>query len=121
MRPKLWSYMAGIGRNHGILVLANGGMADHVHLLNQLPPVLALAQAISLVKANSAGWMNDHGMEFNWQQGYGAFSVSASSLGAVERYIADQERHHRKKTYEQEFEGLLKKHRIPYDPKYVFG
>jgi putative transposase len=121
MRPKLWAYMAGIGRNHGILVLANGGMADHVHLLIQLPPVLALAKAISLLKSNSSGWMNEHGMEFNWQEGYGAFSVSASNLGTVERYIADQERHHRKKTYEQEFEGLLRKHRIPFDPKYVFG
>ena len=64
MRPKLWSYMAGIGRNHGFLVLANGGMSDHVHLLIQLPPVLALAEAISLVKSNSSRWMNDHGMEF---------------------------------------------------------
>jgi putative transposase len=65
--------------------------------------------------------MNEHGMEFSWQQGYGAFSVSASNLDTVKRYIADPELHHRKKTYEQEFEGLLIKHRIPYDPKYVFG
>jgi REP element-mobilizing transposase RayT len=63
--------MAGIGRNHGFLVLGNGGMANHVHLLIQLPPVLALAKAISDVKANSARWMNEHGMEFNWQQGMG--------------------------------------------------
>jgi putative transposase len=121
MQPKLWSYMAGIARNHGFLVLANGGMEDHVHLLIQLPPVLALAQAISLLKANSAKWMNEHGKTFSWQQGYGAFSVSASNLSAVERYIANQERHHRKMTYEQEFEGLLRKHRIPFDPRYVFG
>jgi REP element-mobilizing transposase RayT len=113
--------MAGIGRNHGFLVLANGGMEDHVHLLIQLPPVLALAKAISLLKANSAKWMTEHGMAFTWQQGYGAFSVSASNLSPVERYIANQERHHRKMSYEQEFEGLLRKHRIPFDPKYVFG
>ena len=109
MQPKLWSYMAGIGRNHGFLVLANGGMEDHVHLLIQLPPALALAKAISIVKANSTTWMNEHGMKFGWQQGYGAFSVSASNLGVVERYIANQKRHHRKMTYEQEFEGFLKK------------
>ncbi len=54
MQPKLWSYMAGIGRNHGFLVLANGGMEDHVHVLIQLPPMLALAKAVSLVKANSS-------------------------------------------------------------------
>jgi REP-associated tyrosine transposase len=121
MQPKLWSYMAGIGRNHGFLVLANGGMEDHVHLLIQLPPVLALAKAISVVKANSSTWMNDHGTKFNWQEGYGAFSVSASKLAVVERYIANQERHHRKRSYEQEFKELLKKHGIPFDPKYVFG
>jgi REP-associated tyrosine transposase len=60
-------------------------------------------------------------MEFNWQEGYGAFSVSASNLGTVKRYITNQEQHHRKKTDEQEFEGLLRKHGIPCDPKYVFG
>jgi putative transposase len=121
MQPKLWSYMAGIARNHGFLVLANGVMPDHVHLLIQLPPVLALAKAISLLKSNSSGWINEHGMEFNWQEGYGAFSVSTSNLGTVKRYIANQEQHHRKKTFEHEFEGLLRKHGIPFDPKYVFG
>jgi putative transposase len=120
MQPKLWSYMAGIGRNHGFLVLANGGMEDHVHLLIQLPPVLALAKAVSLLKANSSKWMNEHGLRFAWQQGYGTFSVSASNLEIVRRYIANQERHHRKMTFEDEFLGLLKKHGIQYDPKYVF-
>ncbi|HEY7402729.1 MAG TPA: IS200/IS605 family transposase [Candidatus Angelobacter sp.] len=121
MQPKLWSYIAGIGRNHGFLVLANGGMEDHVHLLIQLPPVLSVAEAVSLVKTNSSRWMNDHGMSFAWQEGYGDFSVSKSNLGAVERYIANQEQHHRKMTFEEEFLGLLKKHGIEFDPKYVFG
>jgi putative transposase len=121
MQPKLWSYMAGIGRNHGFLILANGGIEDHVHLLIQLPPLLALSQAISLVKANSSRWMNEHATEFAWQEGYGAFSVSASNLSTVERYIANQEQHHRKMTYEQEFIGFLRKHRIEFDPKFVFG
>jgi len=80
MQPKLWAYMAGIGRNHGFLVLANGGMADHLHLLIQLPPVLALAKAISLVKSNSANWMNEHGLEFNWQQVYRATCVQFETV-----------------------------------------
>ena len=121
MQSKLWSYMAGIGRNHGFLVLANGGMDDHVHLLIQVPARIATAKVISLIKANSSRWMNEHGMKFAWQEGYGAFSVSKSNLGAVKRYIANQERHHRKMTFEQEFIGFLKKLGIEFDPKHVFG
>ena len=121
MQPKLWSYMGGIARNHGFLVLANGGIEDHVHLLIQLPPALALAKAISLLKANSSKWMKEHGIRFGWQEGYGAFSVSASNLAAVERYIQNQPAHHRKITFEQEFLALLRKHRIEFDPKHVFG
>jgi REP element-mobilizing transposase RayT len=120
-QPKLWSYMGGIGRNHGFLVLANGGMEDHVHLLIQLPPVLALAKAVSLLKSNSSRWMNEHGTKFSWQEGYGAFSVSASGLSTVERYIANQPRHHKKMTFEEEYIALLTKHGIQFDPKYVFG
>jgi REP element-mobilizing transposase RayT len=120
MQPRLWAYIAGIARNHKFLVLANGGMEDHVHLLIQLPPVLSLAKAVSLLKANSSSWMKEHGMKFAWQEGYGAFSVSASNLAAVERYIANQERHHRRRTFEDEFIALLKKHGIPFDPKFVF-
>lgn len=120
MQSKVWSYMAGIARNHDFLVLANGGMEDHVHLLMQLPPTLALAKAVALVKSNSSRWISDHGRRFEWQEGYGAFSVSASQRGTVEKYIANQETHHQKMTFEREFLGLLKKHKIPFDPKYVF-
>jgi putative transposase len=120
MQPKLWAYMAGIARNHDFLVLANGGMEDHVHLLLQLPATLALAKAIGLIKANSSRWIGEHGTRFEWQEGYGAFSVSASKRGTVEQYIATQEKHHQKMTFEREFLGLLKKHQIPFDPKYVF-
>ncbi len=120
-QPKLWSYMAGIGRNHDFLVIANGGMEDHVHLLIQLPPPLALAKAILLLKSNSSKWMNEGGTRLSWQEGYGAFSVSASNVAAAVRYIENQETHHRKITFEQEFVTLLKKHGMKYDPKYVLG
>jgi putative transposase len=121
MQPKLWSYMAGIARNHGFLVIANGGMEEHIHLLIQLHPTLALSKAVALLKANSSKWMNEHGLKFAWQEGYGAFSVSASNLEAVGRYIQDQEKRHRKMTFEDEFIVLLNKHGIKFDPKYVFG
>jgi len=120
-QPKLWSYMAGIGRNNGFLVLANGGMEDHTHLLIQLPATLALAKAVQLIKGGSSKWINEHGRAFAWQEGYGAFGVSKSNMNAVVKYIANQEAHHRKITFEDEFIALLEKHGIEYDPKYVFG
>lgn len=121
MQPKLWSYMGGIARNHDFFVIANGGIEDHVHLLILLPARIALAEAISLLKANSSKWMGDHGKRFAWQEGYGAFSVSAPNLDVVIRYIKNQEQHHRKMTFEDEFIQLLEKHGIEYDPKYIFG
>ena len=121
MQPKLWSYLAGIARNHDFLVIANGGMEDHVHLLILLPPFLALAKAINLLKTNSSKWMSEHGTRFAWQQGYGAFGVCKSKMDAVIRYINEQERHHRKMSFEDEFIGLLEKHGMEYDPRYVFG
>ena len=65
--------------------------------------------------------MSEHGTRFAWQEGYGAFSVSASKLKTVENYIANQEQHHRNMTFEDEFIGLLRKHGIEFDPEYVFG
>src|SRR5947209_20536924 len=76
MQPKLSSYMAGIGRNHGFLVLANGGISDHVHLLVQEPARLSAAKLVSLPQPNSSRSVTDHGKKLAWQQRYGAFSVS---------------------------------------------
>ena len=121
MQPKLWSYMAGIARNHDFLVLANGGVEYHVHLLILLPPFLTLAKAINFLKTNSSKWMSEHGTRFAWQQGYGAFAVCKSKMDAVIRYINEQERHHRKMSFEDELIGLLDKHGMEYDPRYVFG
>jgi len=120
-QPRLWSYMAGIARNHDFLVIANGGIEDHVHLLIQLPATLALAKAVQLLKSNSSKWMNERGVKFDWQKGYGAFSVSKSIVPAVVRYIERQEMHHRKITFEQEIVALLKKHGMEFNPKYVLG
>jgi hypothetical protein len=92
-------------------VLANGGMEDHAHLLVQLPATLALAKAVQLLKGGSSKWVGEHGREFSWQEGYGAFSVSKSNINAVVKYIANQEMHHRKITFEDEFIALLKKTR----------
>jgi REP element-mobilizing transposase RayT len=93
-------------------------MDDHCHVLFQLPPTVTMADAILLIKTSSSQWM---GKRFSWQKGYGAFSVSGSNIPTVIRYITNQERHHRKMSFEQEFITLLERHGVEYDPKYVFG
>jgi REP element-mobilizing transposase RayT len=120
-QPRLWAYLAGICKNHGMIALAVGGTQDHVHLLFHLPPSLALAKAVLLLKSHSSKWMGEQGREFSWQEGYGAFSVSSSNLNAVMRYVQNQEAHHRKIGFEEEFRAILKRHGVEYEPKYVFG
>jgi putative transposase len=121
MQPEMWSYLAGICRNEKMVSVAVGGIADHVHLLFHLPPTISLAKAISVLKSNSSRWMNERGIKFAWQEGYGAFSVSASNLTTVSRYIRDQKTHHRKFSFEDEFLTLLRKHKVDFDPQSVFG
>jgi putative transposase len=121
LQPRLWAYLAGICKNQGMVTLAIGGTENHVHILLHLPPKLALANAVLLLKANSSKWMTGQGKGFAWQEGYGAFSVSSSNLDQVSRYIQNQEAHHRKAGFEEEFRALLGKHGVEYDPQYIFG
>lgn len=120
-QPRLWTYTAGVCKNLDIHVREIGGMEDHIHLLIQIPAKVALAKAVVGIKANSSRWVNDQGHKFGWQEGYGAFSVSASIAPTVERYIRNQREHHRKMNFEQEFLALLKKHEVEFDSRYVFG
>jgi putative transposase len=89
--------------------------------LLQFPATIAVAEAVKKIKANTSSWMSDEIGKFSWQEGYGAFSVSKSNRAAVQRYIQNQEKHHRRMTFEDEFIALLKKHGIDYDSRYVFG
>ena len=102
-------------------IVALGGTEDHLHILFHLPPKLALAKAVLLLKSNSSKWMNEAGTDFAWQEGYGAFSVSTSNLDSVVRYIRNQEKHHRKLTFEEEFRAILQRHGMEYDPRDLLG
>jgi REP element-mobilizing transposase RayT len=116
-QARTWAYLAGICHQHKIFVHEIGGMEDHVHMLIQLPATIALADAVQEIKGSSSKWL---GRRFSWQRGYGGFGVCKSMLDVVTRYIRNQERHHRDRTYEQEFIALLKKHGIPFDPEDIF-
>ena len=121
LQPKLWRYLAGIAKNHRIALLECGGTADHVHILLVLPPDMPLSKSIQALKANSSRWLGEHGIDFAWQEGYAAFSVSTSQLSAVREYIQNQAAHHQHRNFEEEFIALLKKSGIAYDPKHVLG
>lgn len=121
LRPRLWAYATGVCQNVGIAVHAIGGTADHIHLLIQVPPATAVAKAVLTIKSNSSRWAREQGYKFAWQDGYGAFSVSNSVMPAVARYVENQEAHHKKMNFHQEFVALLKKHKVDFDPKFVLG
>jgi putative transposase len=120
-QPRMWAYAAGVCKKHEIFVYAVGGMEDHIHLVVQVPPSLAVAKAVNTIKTNCSRWANEEGCAVGWQQGYGVFSVSASIVPAVIRYVRNQEAHHRKLSFDEEFVALLKKHGVEFDAKFVFG
>ncbi len=122
-RDDLFAYIGGIAADHKAILLKAGGIDDHIHLLLRIHPQFAISKTVQLLKANSSKWINEqHKMrgKFQWQRGYGAFSVSQSMAEVVKEYIANQEEHHREQSFETEYLGFLKKHGIEYDPKYVF-
>jgi len=103
--------------------LAIGGTTDHMHALLSLPGMMSFAKAVQLIKGGSSKWINDtfpRSKKFEWQEGYGAFSVSASQVPKTIGYINNQKEHHRKKTFQEEFLELLTKHGVEYDQRYVF-
>jgi len=115
--------MGGIAREHRIKALGIGGMKDHVHILLSLPSSLPIATAMQEIKSASSHWMLETCAirGFEWQEGYGAFSIGWTQVSATLAYIARQEEHHRKRDFQAEFIAFLKKHRIEYDQRYVWG
>ena len=123
IQPQLWAYMGGVARKREMKALGIGGTDDHAHLLLSLPSSLPIAKAMREVKSESSRWMREDGgiADFEWQQGYGAFSIGWSQVGATLAYIAGQREHHARLDFQAEFIAFLKKHRIEYDPRYVWG
>ena len=121
LRPRLFDYLGGAIRAEGGKTLAIGGVEDHLPILAALRQDKAVSQVLGAIKANSSGWIHRTFPElrlFDWQDGYGAFTVSRSQVPAVSRYIARQEEHHRRVSFEEEFRALLRAHGIEWNEKY---
>jgi len=123
VRPDLQAYLVGILSHLDCPCLEVGCVADHAHILFVLHRTLSPAEVVEEVKKGSSKWLKTRGpamRNFHWQGGYGAFSVSPSSEGRVRKYILDQERHHKKITFQDEFRAFLRRHSVPFDERYVW-
>jgi putative transposase len=120
---RLFDYLGGILRNHKHVLLAAGGMPDHIHLLIGQHPTDSISDIIRDLKTNSSGWIHQEIptlKNFSWQTGYGAFSVSKSNELKVGNYIRNQKEHHREHSFEEEFLELLERHEIEYDKRFIW-
>ena len=123
IREELCAYLVGILRNHESPALSVGAVEDHVHILFSLSRNYAIKSIVEEVKKSSSKWVKTKGPGFGgfaWQSGYGAFSVSQSAMASTRRYIAEQEAHHRRLSFQEEFRRFLEKYEVAYDERYVW-
>ena len=122
-QESLHKYIGGIVRERDGIAIEIGGMPDHVHVLAKLSPKRAVMDVLRDIKSGSSKWVNDTGHvrgRFEWQTGYGTFSVSHSQVDRVVEYIQTQAEHHRSTTFQDEFLAILRRHEIEIDMRYVF-
>jgi putative transposase len=123
LQARLFQYIGGISRENKIKLLSAGGIDDHVHLLISMPSTISISKAMQLIKGGSSKWIHETFAElrhFEWQEGYGAFSIGISDVERTIKYINNQAEHHRKMDFKTEFRAFLKKHEIEYDERYIF-
>ena len=121
-RPRLHEYLGGIVRGLGGIALEINGTEDHVHVLTKLRPTISVSEFLSKLKSSSSGWAKRQTVgRFGWQARFGAFTVSESQVENVRRYIRNQEEHHRKQSFEEEFKLLLRAHRIDFDAAHLWS
>ncbi len=121
-KDELYKYITGIIKNNGHKLIAINGTFNHLHIAIGYKPHQLIPDLLQDIKTNSSKWINKMKFvrgKFNWQAGYGAFSFSHSQLDAVVKYIINQEQHHKKKTFREEYIEMLKRYDLPYDEKYI--
>ncbi len=122
-QTELHKYLAGIIKGKKQKPIIVNGMPDHVHAFIGLKPAISISDLVRDMKNNSSNFVNDHKLvkgKFSWQDGYGAFSYSHSHIDAVYNYILNQDKHHKKKTFKEEYLQFLKKFEVEHDEKYLF-
>ena len=118
LQQRLYPYLGGIARENKMKALAIGGVEDHVHALLSIPSTLSVAKAVQLLKGNSSKWIHQtfsNQRLFEWQEGYGAFSIAVSGIEDTVRYIQSQREHHQAHSFEDELIVFLDKHGIAYE------
>jgi REP element-mobilizing transposase RayT len=122
-RDRLHSYISGVLKNEDTTSLSVGGWLDHVHVFFGMPPTKNISDIMRVVKTNSSKWINENDLvkgKFQWQEGYAAFSYSRSQRDTVINYIMQQEEHHKKKSFKDEYIEMLKTFEVDFDEKYLF-
>jgi len=120
---RLYQYIGGIIRTQKGHLIEIGGIEDHIHILANISPTKSISDAIRDIKANSSKWCNelpDRTHRFEWQKGYGAFTVSYSQIDSVRSYIKNQREHHQTKTFEEEYIAFLQLNNVKFDQQYLF-
>ena len=123
LRMRLYPYICGIANKNNFKIMAVNGTDDHIHVLLSLRPDLSVFKAVQLIKGGSSKWLHDNFPTqklFQWQEGYGVFSVSVSQIDNVKQYIANQEQHHKKMNFQEEYREFLKRNNVHFDEKYLF-
>ena len=122
-KEELHKYITGIVQNKGQKLIAINSMPDHVHIFIGMKPTVALSDLVRDIKNNSSSFINEKRWvrgKFNWQKGFGAFSYGHSQIDVVVKYIQNQEKHHKQKTFREEYLEMLQKFAVEYDDKYLF-
>ena len=122
-KEELFKYIGGIFRNKKQKLIAIGGIADHIHILFGLRPSMAISDLVRDVKSDSTEFINEKRFsrrKFHWQEGYGAFSYSRSHLDAVAKYVLEQEKHHAKRSFKEEYIAMLDRFEVEYEDRYLF-
>jgi REP element-mobilizing transposase RayT len=123
LRENLYAYITGITKKKDQKLISINGMPDHIHLLIGFKPDCNLSELIRDIKANSSKWINQNDFlknKFEWQSGFGAFTIGHSKIATVANYITNQENHHHKKTFREEYIDFLNAYKIQFKPEYIF-